>query len=236
MKKLLPLRAALFVVVALLFFDIREVASEGSLDLSAPGSYAIVPDTSEINVYDSFYGTVVDFSVSFANLPQVGYRKRIISKFNGVSDPYPGWAFAVKRFRKSVRFQIYLKDILGEGGWHSLGAVRLEHSQAYRFILVFRKSGYFSAYMGKEGELSYLGGAVVTTGDLQDESYQTRLVLGTGRPGPYSFDGVFHHLNVYDLEKGLSTWEEGLVKFSDIPSNVLLQEGIILKGFARWLR
>ncbi|HMO17391.1 MAG TPA: hypothetical protein PKA63_04655 [Oligoflexia bacterium] len=92
-------------------------------------------------------GFITSFLFQLNTPPQFDRRQRLIMHYESGRAPYAGWAIALRRLPSSNRFEFYLQDNFGKGGWFSFDAVSLEIGQWYAFTVVLEPSTFISAYI-----------------------------------------------------------------------------------------
>jgi hypothetical protein len=161
-------------------------------------SISIPPQTEFLPRTDSSF--VVSFLFKQTVPPAFNRRQKLIAHYEAALPPYVGWAVAFRRFHSSYRFDFYLKDNAGSGGWFSFDVLDLKNDAWYALTFIIRPDEFISAYsvlLNDSHEpvlgLKKLGGFPLTTArdDSEnvffDKPLQSNLQITSGTPkiGPF---------------------------------------------------
>lgn len=142
----------------------------------------------------------LSFVVRFDQLPTVGFRHNIISKYASKEHPYPGWAIALRSLETSMRPEVYVKGKSGSGGWFTFDRINIRPGGWYSFSLLLKPKEFMALYVqevGGVGEATqsehldtgvrFLGGQDISAVDITKTA--SDIYLGTIRQGPTGFTG-----------------------------------------------
>ncbi len=93
---------------------------------------------------------VVSFFIEQTAEATFDKRMRLITNYDSERAPSSGWAIAIKRLKTSTRFDVYLKDKNGLGGWYSLSPVpELNENIKLAVTFIIEPSTFISGFISK---------------------------------------------------------------------------------------
>jgi len=136
--------------------------------------------------------------------PAYNRRQRLILHYEADILPYKGWAVALRRFASSSRFEFYLQDSEGKGGWFSFDSVEIKNSTWYSVTFVLETGTMVSAYLSElDDNLRILSNTVRLGGfpleGLSDVNAVSSLQVTSGRPKVGTFRGNVDELTILKL-------------------------------------
>lgn len=168
---------------------------------------------------------LVSFYFRQISPPVYNRRQRLILHYEADITPYKGWAVAFRRFASSSRFEFYLQDSKGKGGWFSFDSVELGNSTWYSVAFVLETGTMISAYLSELDEGLNSGSNSIKLGGfplegLADVNAISSLQVTSGRPKIGTFRGNVDELTILKLPE---LPDEGIFrsKIKDGPRGVL---------------
>lgn len=107
-----------------------------SLYFPSSFSYILAGDTANLNPRPETV-FVVSFIFRFNQLPPVGYRQNLITKYVSNEQPFPGWGVAIQRYPTSSRPEVYWRSPSGKGGWYTFERFDLLPRKIYGLTMVY---------------------------------------------------------------------------------------------------
>ncbi len=164
----------------------------------------IIPSKKEFSP-DQSKVTVISFYFYQETPPVFNRRQKLIIHYQEDKIPYPGWAIAFRRFPSSSRFEFYVKDKNGAGGWFSFEGVHLEKNKWYAITFALKTNEFiFSLFtplteeMKPSGKSKKLGGFPLS--GIQNVEANSKLQITSGKPRIGPFRGNIKGLSIFQLD------------------------------------
>jgi hypothetical protein len=174
------------------------------LSISIPPQKEFLPDI------DSSF--VITFLFKQSVPPSFNRRQKLITHYESDKPPYAGWAIAFRRFHSSYRFEFYLQDKTGSGGWFSFDVIDLKNDAWYALTFIVKPDEFISGYSvllndtyEPVSSLKKLGGFPLAGlrenfgTNFFETALQSNLQITSGTPKIGPFKGRVEGLNIFQL-------------------------------------
>ncbi len=144
---------------------------------------------------------VINFSLKINVPSELRKRQKLVAKFNKKTIPATGWAVAIRRVESSSRFEVYLQDQKGSGGWFTFAPVDFVKDNFYEITFVISPGNFMSGYMKKEGELekNVIEMGTLPLAKLQNIESVDNLQITSGNPKYDVFSGGIKDVSIFKL-------------------------------------
>lgn len=170
---------------------------------------------------DRFF--ILSLKIIFKELPPIGSRQKIVSKYETLKRPYAGWALALNRQSTSTRPSFYFKDSKGKGGWFAFEAQDFEVGKPYR-ISVFAKPGEFiEMYLSETDEVeNSLKLGAFSLSEISSPKTSSNLIFGgtTSREDTFNGDVLDLILAKTESEESFSSFKTLSVEHQSVSSEI----------------
>jgi hypothetical protein len=164
-----------------------------------------IPSQTEFSPLDSGI-FIVSFFFSQEVAPVFHRRQKLVAHYEADKAPYTGWAIAFRRFPSSYRFEFYLKDRAGAGGWFSFDTIDIKKDKWYAITFVVKADQYLFSLitpldpdLKPSGKTQRLGGFPLS--GIQELETQSRLQITSGKPKIGPFRGSVRGFTVLQLDE-----------------------------------
>lgn len=171
---------------------------------------------------------VVSFIFNQETAPMYDRRQKLIAHYEADKKPYAGWAIALRRFTTSYRFEFYLRDKNGTGGWFSFDTIEnIEKTKNYALSFVVSPDDYIFALVSEldkdmkaTGRTQKLGGFPIQ-GIVEVEA-ESKLQITSGKPKIGPFRGEISSFSIFKLPQTVA--EKSLIQSTKEGPRSLLVE------------
>lgn len=153
---------------------------------------------------------VISFYMRFLRLPPIGKRQKLIANYDTVNKPLAGWSLALTRFRTGTRFEMYLMDVNGKGGWHTLSPLtvidEIDPETWYAVTFIVDPEKFVSSiYSRLDSNFNPINSASpsmtgVSTNELSDISADSTFQITSGASKKTSFRTELKEISIFKLK------------------------------------
>ena len=179
---------------------------------------------------------IISFNFRASSFPGLEKRQKLLTKFESQTPPLVGWAIALRRIPSSLRFEVYLRDAEGKGGWYSLAPIEARLNIGYQVTIIISPGSFISAYMQEIGEdnkplnksnVVNLGGIPIF--DIKNVNNKSALKITSGKPKRSHFNATISDVSIFHTKDlpGVGDFQRGMTEGSNFLFN-LFPTGCIL--------
>ncbi len=150
-------------------------------------------------------GFLVSVTFRPQQVPPVGARVLLVSKYVAEASPHRGWAIGLRALDTSLRPEVYWRGANGEGGWFTFEKIELTIGRVYSLSLFAQGDNFLNLFFeelqnddlriyGPENKSSSFSGAAYYLGgydisEITSPETSASLEIGSQKRGKSAFQG-----------------------------------------------